>query len=83
MVLNKLLRKCNIKGINTCAYLVGYGFIRFILEFFRAKEQTLFIGSFPVSQLVSIICVLIGVVGIVTLLLVNNRKDNSSEVVED
>jgi phosphatidylglycerol:prolipoprotein diacylglycerol transferase len=77
IVLNKVLRKCNIKGITTCAYLVGYGVIRFVLEFFRDKAQTLFIGAFPISQLVSLICITIGVVGIVTLLLVNNRKKNS------
>ena len=81
IVLNKLLRKCNIKGITTCSYLVGYGLIRFVLEFFRASEQTLYVGSFPVSQLVSIICVLLGVAGIVTLLLVNNRKNSSIETV--
>ncbi|MBE5758023.1 MAG: prolipoprotein diacylglyceryl transferase [Clostridiales bacterium] len=74
LVLNKLLRKVDIVGINTCAYLVGYGVIRFVLEFFRAKEQTLFALGMPVSQIVSIICVVVGVIGICTLLFVNNRK---------
>ena len=75
VVLNKLLRKCNIVGVNTCAYLAGYGVIRFILEFFRAEEQTLMFAGMPVSQLVSVICVLIGVIGICVLLFVNNRKE--------
>lgn len=79
IVLNKLLRKVDIVGINTCAYLVGYGLIRFILEFFRAEEQTLMIGSMAVSQLVSVICVMVGVIGICTLLFVNNRKEKKLE----
>ena len=54
--------------------MVGYGIVRFILENFRDKGQTLFIGAMPISQLVSIICVVVGVAGIITLLLVNNRK---------
>ena len=72
--LTYLLRKVNIKGITTFAYLFGYGIVRFILEFFRDEVQTLFIGTMPVSQLVSIGCVIIGAVGITTLLLVNNKK---------
>ena len=74
-VLTILLRKIKITGIVTFAYLVGYGLIRFILEFFRDQAQTLYLRSFPVSQLVSIVCVITGVVGICTLLLVNNKKN--------
>lgn len=77
-----LLRKTKIKGLTTCGYLVGYGLVRFVLEAFRAEEQTLFVGGYPVSQLVSIICLLIGVAGICTLLIVNNRK-KETEVVEE
>jgi len=69
-----LLRKMKITGLTTCAYLVAYGLVRFILETFRANEQTLYIGNYPVSKLVSIICILIGVAGICTLLIVNNKK---------
>lgn len=76
--LTYLLRKVNIKGITTFAYLFGYGIIRFILEFFRDEAQTLFIGAMPVSQLVSIGCVIIGVVGISVLLLVNNKRQKAS-----
>ena len=73
-VLTILLRKIKLKGIPTCGYLVGYGLIRFILESFRAQEQTLFVGGYPVSKLVSIMCVLIGAIGICTILIVNNIK---------
>lgn len=76
--LTYLLRKTHIKGLTTFAYLVGYGIVRFILEFFRDEVQTLFIGSMPISQLVSIGCVLIGTVGISVLLLVNNKKQSKN-----
>lgn len=79
--LTVLLRKTKMKGITTCAYLVGYGVVRFILEMFRAEEQTLYVGNYPVSQLVSLICVIIGVAGIISLLAVNyvkGRKENSN-----
>ena len=69
-----ILRKVKITSIPTFAYLVGYGLVRFILETFRANEQTLFIGNYPVSKLVSIVCVLVGAIGICTMLLVNNKR---------
>lgn len=78
IILTIVLRKVKIKGIVTFAYLFGYGIVRFVLEFFRDEAQTLFIGNMPVSQLVSIGCVIIGVVGICTLLLVNNRKEKTA-----
>jgi len=77
--LTTILRKVKIKGINTCSYLVGYGLVRFILETFRADAQTLYIGNYPVSKLVSIICVMVGVIGITTLLIVNNYKKDKVE----
>ena len=77
--LTTILRKVKIKGINTCSYLVGYGVVRFILETFRADAQTLYIGNYPVSKLVSIICVMVGVIGITTLLIVNNYKKDKVE----
>ena len=75
-----MLRKVKITGITTFAYLFGYGLVRFVLEFFREPGQTLFLGTMPVSQLVSILCVIAGATGICVLLFVNNRK-NSKEVI--
>lgn len=75
--LTMILRKTKIKGIPTFAYLFGYGVVRFILEFFREPGQTLFIGNTPISQIVSILCVLTGAIGICVLLFVNNRKSSS------
>lgn len=79
VLLTVILRKVKINGIVTCSYLVGYGLIRFILETFRDEVQTLFLGSFPVSQLLSIILVVVGAVGICVLLLVNNKKKGKEE----
>ena len=69
--LTVLLRKTKIRGITTCSYLVGYGVVRYILEFFRAEEQTLYLGNYPVSQIVSLIFVVVGCAGIISLLAVN------------
>ncbi len=77
-----LLRKQKITGLNTFAYMVGYGLIRFVLEAFRADAQTLYLGSYPVSQLLSIILVVVGTIGICTLLLVNNRKNKEEATPE-
>ncbi len=74
ILLTTLLRKVKIKGVPTFAYMFGYGLIRFVLEYFRDADQTLYLGNFPVSQLVSIGCILGGVAGLCTLLFVNNRK---------
>ena len=74
-----LVRKIKITGLVTFAYLFGYGLIRFVLEFFRDQVQTLFIGTYPISQIVSVVCVLIGVIGICVLLLVNNRKNGEKQ----
>lgn len=75
IILVIILRKVKIKGITTFSYLFGYGLVRFILESFRDQAQTLFIGNYPVSKLLSLILVIVGVVGICTLLLVNNKKN--------
>lgn len=79
IVLVKTLRKYKSKGINTCIYLIGYGFIRFILEFFRDPRQTLYIGGLPVSQLLSLILVFVGIIGIVALNFVNNKKTSEKD----
>lgn len=78
-VLTILLRKNKMTGMTSFGYMVGYGLVRFILEGFREENQTLFIGNYPVSQLLSIILILAGVIGIITLLFVNNRKKTSED----
>ncbi|MBE5739040.1 MAG: prolipoprotein diacylglyceryl transferase [Clostridiales bacterium] len=76
-VLTIVLRKNKITGVPTFGYMFCYGLVRFILEAYREKGQTLFIGNYPVSQLLSIALVLVGAIGISVLLLVNNRKKDT------
>lgn len=65
-----LIRKYkNIKdGDITYIYLVYYGIIRFFIEGLRMDSLYLF--NFRISQIVSIICIIIGIVGIIY----NRRK---------
>lgn len=60
----------NIKdGDITYIYLVYYGIIRFFIEGLRMDSLYLF--NFRISQIVSIICIIIGIVGIIY-----NRKNS-------
>ena len=51
------------KGIVTYSYFIWYGIGRFLIEGLRT--DSLYLGSFRISQVVSIIIVLIGIVGII------------------
>jgi len=64
------------KGVVGCAYLIYYGIVRYFLEGLRIPEFILYIPNttFPVSQLVSIITVGIGLIGLATILIVNKIK---------
>lgn len=55
----------NHLGNQVCFYLIWYGIGRFFIEGLRS--DSLYIGSFRVSQLVSIILVLIGIVGYILI----------------
>ena len=60
-------------------YLIGYGAIRFFIESLRT--DSLMIGNFKVSQLVSILCVIVGViVYIYNLKMKKNINVESSDV---
>lgn len=80
VILVIVLRKVKITGIVTFSYLFGYGLIRFILESFRDQAQTLFIGDYPVSKLLSLILIIVGVIGICVLLLVNNKRNGKEKI---
>ena len=83
VILVIVLRKVKITGLVTFSYMFGYGLIRFILESFRDQTQTLFIGNYPVSKLLSLVLIIVGVIGICTLLLVNNRKKGKEKPISD
>ena len=64
-----LIRKKNIKeGTVTAFYLIWYGFIRSIIEIFRADSLMLF--KLKVAIIVSILCIIIGII----ILIINRNK---------
>jgi len=60
------------KGILLFSYLTWYGIGRFFIEGMRT--DSLYIGTFRVSQLVSILLVLIGIIGIIWIWRKKNEK---------
>lgn len=54
-------RQSTIVGKQVCFYLIWYGMGRFIIEGLRS--DSLYIGNFRVSQIVSILMVIIGILG--------------------
>ena len=60
-----LIRKITKRksGIMTYSYFIWYGLGRFIIEGLRT--DSLYIGIFRISQIVSIILILIGIVGVI------------------
>jgi phosphatidylglycerol:prolipoprotein diacylglycerol transferase len=54
-------RYSHITGKQVCFYLIWYGLGRFFIEGFRS--DSLYLGDFRVSQIVSIVMIIIGFVG--------------------
>ncbi len=81
ILLTVLLRKSKIKGIVASSYLVFYGIVRYFLEGLRLTNYILYIPStnFPVSQAVSLVIILAGVVWLSCLLIANRRKNNNEK----
>lgn len=61
--------KYNNQGLLLCIYFIWYGIGRFFIEGLRT--DSLYLGIFRVSQLVSIVLILIGIISIIYIL----RKD--------
>lgn len=62
------------KGILLCIYFIWYGIGRFFIEGFRT--DSLYLGVFRISQIVSIILILMGIIGIICILRRNNKCKN-------
>ena len=60
------------KGIVTYSYLIWYGIGRYIIEGYRT--DSLYLGSIRISQLVSIIIIIIGILGIIIEIIKNKKK---------
>ena len=80
-VLIIILRKVNLKGVVASSYLIFYGIVRYFLEGLREDTYILKIPgtNFPVSQAVSIACVMAGVIAL-TIILILKMKGNKSVV---
>lgn len=64
-------------GITTGSYLIYYGIVRFFLEPLRDPEFILRLGKLPVSQLMSGVMVIAGIV-IVVLSVIKNKKNKAN-----
>lgn len=60
----------NVDGKQVCFYLIWYGIGRFFIEGLRS--DSLYFGSFRISQIVSIIMVIVGIVG--NVIIASRRK---------
>lgn len=80
-LLTFLLRKYKIRGLVTATYLVFYGIVRLILEGLRDDFYILKIPgtNLAVSQVVSGVIILVGLVWL-TVLLIKNRKSKNATV---
>lgn len=67
LIIRKLIK--SKKGTITFTYFIWYGIGRFIIEGYRT--DSLYLGNIRISQLVSIILIIIGIVGII----INIRKE--------
>ena len=82
-ILTILLYKVNFKsnGIIAGCYLIMYGFCRFVVEGLRM--DSLMLGPFRISQLLSVIFIIVGVTYIVTTYIINKRKKTSFDIIMD
>ncbi|MBQ3494305.1 MAG: prolipoprotein diacylglyceryl transferase, partial [Clostridia bacterium] len=72
-----LLHKLKKPGSIMACYLMGYGLIRCVIETFRG--DSLYIGPIKVSQLLSGILVLAGIILMVLIYTIRKRKNNEDK----
>ncbi len=83
-ILMILTYRSNKRGIITSGYLIGYGIIRAFLEQFRDPKESLELikgSGIKVSQVLSIILIVLGIVILVTTLL-NNKRNKEAKINE-
>ena len=83
IILSVLLFKVRFKndGIVASCYLIMYGFCRFIVEGLRM--DSLYLGPFRLSQLLSIVFIICGIAYIVFCAIRNKRKKTPDEIIRD
>ena len=70
LVIFVLSRKVRTRGILISVFLAGYGFIRFVLEFFREPDPQLgfIVASITMGQILSLAMVAAGAILLITRL---------------
>lgn len=61
-------------GTVTCSYLIIYGIGRFLIEGLRM--DSLFLGAFRISQIVSITALLVGIIGLIIIKPFKKKKED-------
>lgn len=64
-------------GIMTCSYFIWYGIGRFMIESLRT--DSLYLGNFRISQIVSIILIITGIIGIIIINIIKKSKNKIKE----
>lgn len=70
-----------IKGVAMGAYFLHYGIVRFVLEPRRQAEYILRLGDIPVSRLMSLVMIIIGVATLVATIVVYFVKKKKGKVI--
>lgn len=77
IILQTLLNKNAPKGTTVCAYLCYYGTIRAIIETFRGDSLYLFGSGIKVSQALSIVLIILGIIGFI---LIHTKKKKNETI---
>lgn len=72
-----LIRKIKLDGIITSLYFVLYGLVRVVVEGLRT--DSLYWGAFRVSQLLSALLIVGGIIAIICIILYRKWKENTPE----
>ncbi len=78
IILFSIRRKNYIKGRQISFYLIWYGIGRFIIESIRT--DSLYIGNYKVSMIVSLIFIIIGSVGMILTIIKRHKNNNFATV---
>ena len=77
IILWSLRKRVRISGVLFSFYLIGYGIVRFFLEFFRQPDEQLgfIFGSFTMGQILCFMMILLG--GIILMIRISKNKESS------
>ena len=77
IILWSLRKRVRISGVLFSFYIIGYGIVRFFLEFFRQPDEQLgfIFGSFTMGQILCFMMILLG--GIILMIRISKNKESS------